>query len=118
MVESQNPNTSTSKAGTTASGHGDEDFAAQAQNAMSNAANHAGDMWDDAYEQGGRYYRQGSQALGNLDSTTLTGLFVAGAVGFGIAWLMFGQRGTDDVARGMSKSGRHGKSGGQRRGSR
>ena len=75
-------------------------------------------MWDDAYEQGGRYYRQGSQALGNLDSTTLTGLFVAGAVGFGIAWLMFGQRGTDDVARGMSKSGRHGKSGGQRRGSR
>jgi hypothetical protein len=73
---------------------------------MHGLADSASEMWDTAYDQGQRYYRQGSQALGNLDSTTMTGFFVAGAVGFGIAWLVFGHRSryADDVARRMSQS--------------
>jgi hypothetical protein len=63
----------------------------------------ASEMWDSAYEQGMRTYRQGSQALGNLDQASLAGLLVAGALGFGLAWLLFGHR-TDDVARRMSRS--------------
>jgi hypothetical protein len=73
---------------------------------FSDAADTASEMWDDAYERGERYLRQGSQALGNLDSGTLTGLLVAGAVGFGVAWLLFGQqfRSADDMTRRMSES--------------
>ena len=44
--------------------------------------------------------------VGNLDAATLTGWLVAGGIGFGLAWLIFGQGswGTDDVARRMSQS--------------
>lgn len=69
----------------------------------------ASELWDSAYEQGERYYRRGAQAVGNLEGTTLTGLIVAGAVGFGLAWLFLNRYGTDEVARGMSESsGRYG----------
>lgn len=75
----------------------------QAQGAMRSAASTASELWDEAYDQGGRYYRQGSQALSGID--TLTATFLAGAVGFGLAWLIFGRGArTDDVARGMSRS--------------
>ena len=75
---------------------------------MRNVADSASELWDGAYEQGERYYRQGSRAVGNLDATTLSGLFVAGAVGFGLAWLLFGQQHrTDNVARRMSQSSDH-----------
>jgi hypothetical protein len=73
----------------------------QAQGAMRSAAASASEKWDEAYEQGERYYRQGSRALSGVD--TLTASFVAGAIGFGLAWLIFGQRSSDDVARGMSR---------------
>ena len=49
-------------------------------------------MWDDAAEYGERYYRQGSQAVRNTDNTTVSGLLIAGAIGYGIAWLLHGQR--------------------------
>jgi hypothetical protein len=64
------------------------------------------EMWDTAYDQGRRYLQQGRQAVGDLDGVTLTGLFVAGAIGFGVAWLVFGHRSryADDVAWRMSQS--------------
>ncbi len=81
---------------------GDPGYADQAQDALRGAAASASELWDEAYEQGGRYYRQGSQALSNVDTFTAT--MVAGAIGFGLAWLLFGQRSRgDDVARGMSR---------------
>jgi hypothetical protein len=78
----------------------------QAQSALRNASDTASELWDDAYEQGRRYYREGGQMVGNLDAATLTGWLVAGGIGFGLAWLIFGQGswGTDDVARRMSQS--------------
>jgi hypothetical protein len=81
-------------------------FTDQAQSAMRGAADTASEMWDDAYEQGERYYRQGSQALSNVDGPTVTGWMVAGAIGFGLAWLMFGphSRSADDMTRRMSES--------------
>jgi hypothetical protein len=84
---------------------GGESFADQAQSAVRGVADRASDMWDDASDQGARYYRQGSRAIGNIDGTTAGGLFTAGAIGFAIAWLIFGQsHSSRDVARGMSRS--------------
>jgi hypothetical protein len=68
---------------------GAEGLVDQAESAMRSAAAGASDLWDEAYERGGCYYRQGSQALGGVD--TLTATMIAGAVGFGLAWLIFGQ---------------------------
>jgi hypothetical protein len=78
----------------------------QAQSAMRGAADTASEMMDTAYEQGERYLRQGRQVVGNLDGATLGGLVVAGAVGFGLAWLLFGQhsRSADEMTRRMSQS--------------
>ena len=76
----------------------------QVQGRMRDVAEGASELWHDAYEQGRRYYRQGSQAIGHVDSVTISGWVVAGAIGFGLAWLIFGQRSTDDVARRMSES--------------
>ena len=52
------------------------------------------------------YYRQGSRLVGDADSATLASLFIAGGIGFGIGWLVFGQhsRSGDYVARRMSHS--------------
>jgi hypothetical protein len=74
------------------------------QGRMRDVAEGASELWHDAYEQGRRYYRQGSQAIGHADSVTISGWVVAGAIGFGLAWLIFGHRSTDDVARRMSES--------------
>jgi hypothetical protein len=80
-------------------------MADQAKEAVRNVTDRASDTWDDVSKRGTHYYRQGSQAMGNVDSATMTGWLVAGAVGFGLAWLIFGQRSySDDVARGMSRS--------------
>ena len=75
----------------------------QASDAMSGVAGRASDLWDDAYDQGQRYYRQGSRAIGALDSAAFAGLIAAGALGFAIAWMMFSHR-TDWVAQRMSES--------------
>lgn len=76
----------------------------QVQGAVRDVAEGASELWDEAYEQGERYYRQGRRAIERADSTTMMGWLVAGAVGFGIAWLMFGHRSADDVAERMSES--------------
>lgn len=79
-------------------------MADQAKEALRNVADRASDTLSDVSERGAGYYRRGSQAVGNVDSATMTGLFIAGAIGFGIAWLIFGQqsRSGDYVARRMS----------------
>lgn len=76
----------------------------QAQETLRDASSKASDAWDNASEYGSRYYRQGSRAVGNMDSGTMTGLFIAGAVGFGLGWLVFGQqsRSGDYIPRRMS----------------
>ena len=76
----------------------------QVQGTMRDVAEGASELWDEAYEQGERYYRQGRRAIEQTDSTTMMGWLVAGAVGFGLAWLMFAHRSTDDVAERMSES--------------
>ena len=75
----------------------------QDQNPMSGGTETASELWDDVYDQGERYYRQGRQAIGNLDGVTLGGLIAAGALGFAVAWIMFNNR-TDWVAERMSES--------------
>jgi hypothetical protein len=76
----------------------------QVQGTVRDVAEGASELWDEAYEQGEQYYRQGRRAIEQTDSTTMMGWLVAGAVGFGIAWLMFGHRSVDDVAERMSES--------------
>ncbi len=78
----------------------------QARDAVRNVADRASDKLSDVPQRGADYYRQGRQAVGNVDVTTAVGLFIAGAVGFGIGWLVAGQqsRSGDYVARRMSYS--------------
>jgi hypothetical protein len=74
----------------------------QGQNPTSGGAETASKLIDDVYDQGEQYYRQGRQAIGNLDGVTLGGLIAAGALGFAVAWMMFNNR-TDWVAERMSE---------------
>ncbi|ACA17008.1 conserved hypothetical protein [Methylobacterium sp. 4-46] len=87
-------------------GQGGESLYDQATSAARNLADQASDRWDDVAEQGSRYVQRGRDYVGDVDGATMTGWFVAGAIGFGLAWLMFGQRSItgDYVARGMSRS--------------
>jgi hypothetical protein len=73
---------------------------------MRDAGESASEMWDSAYQQGERYLQQGRQMVGQLDGPTLGAMAVAGAIGFGLAWLMFGQqfRSAADMTRRMSES--------------
>ncbi len=58
------------------------------------------DYAQDAYEQGRRrypeaerYYREGSRAMSRqVEEQPMTALLIAGAVGFALAWLIFGRR--------------------------
>lgn len=81
-------------------------LADQARDTLRSATDRASGAWDSASEYGSRYYRQGSRAVSDMDSSTMTALFVAGALGFGLGWLMFGQHSYsgDYVARRMSAS--------------
>ena len=78
----------------------------QARETLRDATNKASDAWDNASEYGSRYYRQGSRAVSDMDSGTMAGLFIAGAIGFGLGWLVFGQQSYtgDYVSRRMSAS--------------
>jgi hypothetical protein len=110
MVETRTDTASGGKAegGSQGAQGGAESFSDQAQSAMRGAADKASEMWDEAYEQGERYYRQDSRAIGNLaiDGPVLGALFVGSAVGFAVAWLMFGQysRSADYMTRRMGES--------------
>ena len=81
-------------------------MADQAREALQNVTERAADTLSDVSRRGADYYRQGSQVVGNADTATMAGLFIAGAIGFGIGWLVFGQpsRSGDYVARRMSHS--------------
>lgn len=89
--------------GSSGSGAG---LANQAKETLQNAPDRASDAWDNAAQYGSRYYRQGSRAVGDVDTATITGLFIAGAIGFGLAWLTLGQQSRSGgyVARRMSAS--------------
>ncbi len=75
----------------------------QAGSAVNRFTETSSELWDDVYDQGERYYRQGRRAIGDLDGVTLGGLIAAGALGFAVAWMMFNNR-TDWVAERMSES--------------
>ena len=79
-------------------------MADQARETLRNVSDQASDTWDDVSRRGAQYYRQGSRAVSDMDSAAMTGLLIAGAVGFGLGWLVFGQRSYsgDYVARRMS----------------
>lgn len=106
MAGSRTGSTSQNRTGSQGAQDSGAGMADQVQGAMRSASETASELWDDAYEQGQRYYRQGSQAVGEVDTATLTGWLVAGGIGFGLAWLFFGRNswGTENVARRMSQS--------------
>lgn len=92
------------------SGSSGAGLADQARETLRDATGRASDAWDSAAEYGSRYYRQGSRTVGSMDTGTMTGLLIAGAVGFGLGWLVFGQQSYsgDYVARRMSRSSERG----------
>src|SRR5215212_1976286 len=57
----------------------------QATHAMSNMAEGASDIWDEAYDRGARYYRE---ADGSILGTAL----IAGLVGYALAYLIHGNQ--------------------------
>ena len=57
----------------------------QASEALSNVADRASGMWDEAYDQGARYYR-------DVGGSTIGAVLVAGAVGYALAWLIHGEQ--------------------------
>src|SRR5687767_2254159 len=67
------------------SGGGPESMYEQASEAVSNVADRASDMLDDAYEQGARYYR-------DVGGSTMGAVIVAGVVGYALAWLIHGEQ--------------------------
>jgi ElaB/YqjD/DUF883 family membrane-anchored ribosome-binding protein len=80
--------------------------AEQARETLSTVTDRASDAWDEASKRGADYYRQGSRAVSNADSTTVASLFIAGAMGFGIGWLVFGQSSREGkyISQRMSES--------------
>lgn len=111
MAQGQTGGSSGTSSGTTRGGgnQGQQDtseIANRAREAARDAADTASEALDDVYERGQRYYRQGSRAISDMDGTTAAALFAAGAMGFALAWLIFGQRSysSDYVTRGMSRS--------------
>ena len=69
----------------------------RAGEALSDAADRASEMWDGAYDQGARYYR-------DVGGGTLGAVVVAAAVGYAVAWLIHGQT----YSRGASYPSGHG----------
>jgi hypothetical protein len=93
----------TSTGGSPGSGAGVAD---QARETLRSATDKASNAWDNASDYGSRYYQQGSRAVSDMGTGTMTGLFIAGALGFGLGWLVFGQhsRSGDYIPRRMSTS--------------
>jgi hypothetical protein len=70
----------------------------QASEAVANVADRASDMWDGAYEQGARYYR-------DVGGSTMGAVIVAGVVGYALAWLIHGEQAYS--GRGRYMTSRH-----------
>ena len=64
----------------------------QATDAMSNVADRASELWDDAYDQGERYYRQGSRVVSNMDGGTVALMLLVGTIGYALAWMIHGEQ--------------------------
>ena len=63
----------------------------KAKEATDYVADRASDLWDDTYEQGRRYYREGSRAVGDIDGGTVATALVAAALGYALAYLIHAQ---------------------------
>lgn len=63
----------------------------KAREAADYVADRASDLWDDTYDQGRRYYREGSRAVGDLDGGTVATALVAAALGYALAYLIHAQ---------------------------
>ena len=59
---------------------------------MSNVADRASELWDDAYDQGERYYRQGSRVVSNMDGGTVALMLLVGTIGYALAWMIHGDQ--------------------------
>jgi hypothetical protein len=96
----------TSSGGMSGGGTSSGGMADQAKETLRTVTDRASDTWDDVSWRGADYYRQGARTVGGVDNATMTALLVAGAVGLGLGWLIFGQRSYsgDYVAKGMSRS--------------
>jgi len=77
---------------------GSEGLYEQASDAMSDVADRASDMWDEAYDRGARYYR-------DADGSAIITAIVAGAVGYGLAYLVHGYQSSS--GRDWSTASRH-----------
>ena len=77
---------------------GSEGVYQQATEAMSDVADRASDMWEEAYDRGARYYRE-------ADGSAIATAIVAGAVGYGLAYLIHGYQSSS--ARDWSTASRH-----------
>jgi hypothetical protein len=62
---------------------GSESVYEQATEAVSNMAESASDMWDEAYDRGARYYR-------DADRSVVATAIVAGVIGYALAYLIHG----------------------------
>lgn len=83
----------------------DGGLSGQVKETIRNVSDRASDTWDDVSRRGADYYRQGSRAVGDVEPGTMTGMLIAGALGFGLGWLVFGQsRSGAYVANRMSAS--------------
>jgi hypothetical protein len=74
---------------------GSEGVYQQATEAMSNMADRASDMWDDAYDRGAHYYRK-------ADGGTLGAVIAAGLVGYALAYLIHGYEPASGPGRSMT----------------
>ena len=76
-------------------GHSSQGTAEQlydrAREAADHVADRASDLWDDTYDQGRRYYREGSRAVGHLDGGTVATALAAAALGYALAYLIHAQ---------------------------
>ena len=77
---------------------GSEGVYDQASEAISNMAEGASDMWDEAYDRGARYYRE-------ADGSVVVTAIVAGAIGYALAYLVHGYQ--SSVGRDWSGASRN-----------
>ena len=81
----------------------------KAKEATDYVADRASDLWDDTYDQGRRYYREGNRAMGDIDGGKVATALVAAALGYALAYLIHAQsisRRVPDYARVRGDYGR------------